>query len=176
MSFDGATVKLSKIHFFSNRCKGFMFGSPDELRILSYFRVEFRRIKTVTLLECLWYPPVEDDLLLCCNDAATNNPGMAGAGIVARNSSCDGLLVLAWVKLQIILLNSMLSLMACSGRLSLALVVSRFPRILAVLFRLLPWQLRHQWLAACANYDAVSFVHAHREVNFRAGWLPFATG
>lgn len=76
------------IHDNSRRMKGFMHNTCEDLRVLNYFRVAHRRVKFLTPIECSWHPPEHNELLLCCDGAAIENPGMGGAGAVARNYDC----------------------------------------------------------------------------------------
>lgn len=46
-------------------------------------------MKEVTPIECLWIAPSADEVLVCCDGAAAGNPGVSGAGVVARNSDCE---------------------------------------------------------------------------------------
>ncbi|XP_026400457.1 uncharacterized protein LOC113296364 [Papaver somniferum] len=47
-----------------------------------------RRVKFLQPTECFWEPPEENEIQLCCDGAARGNPGVAGAGVVARNARC----------------------------------------------------------------------------------------
>ncbi|XP_026433067.1 uncharacterized protein LOC113330473 [Papaver somniferum] len=40
-------------------------------------------------IKCFWNPPPRNVLLICCDEASRNNPGRAGAGVVARDANCN---------------------------------------------------------------------------------------
>ncbi|XP_026399656.1 uncharacterized protein LOC113295542 [Papaver somniferum] len=77
------------IHEYSSRMKGFMFNPIEELQILNFFRVKCRRVKFMDPLECRWYTLVHNQILLCYDGTSRGNPGVAGAGVVARNANCE---------------------------------------------------------------------------------------
>ncbi|XP_026420105.1 uncharacterized protein LOC113316092 [Papaver somniferum] len=65
---------------------GMVIKSQDDLRVLAYFRVQYRRVKISDPKECYWVPPEVDELQLCCDGASRGNPGRACAGVVVRDS------------------------------------------------------------------------------------------
>ncbi|XP_026378657.1 uncharacterized protein LOC113273104 [Papaver somniferum] len=77
------------IHEYSDRMKGCMLNRVEDMEILDFFRVKCRKVKMLEPVECLWQPPMQNQLLLCCDGASRGNPGVAGAGLVARNSACE---------------------------------------------------------------------------------------
>lgn len=76
------------IHDNSRRMKGYMHNTVEDLKVLNYLRVAHRKTKVITPVECFWLPPDRDELLLCCDGASRGNPGVAGAGAVARDADC----------------------------------------------------------------------------------------
>ncbi|XP_026417277.1 uncharacterized protein LOC113312755 [Papaver somniferum] len=80
---------LKLIQEFDVRLKGYMRNSVADVVILDYFRVNHRRVKPFQPVECFWEPPEENELQLCCDGAARGNPGVAVAGVVARDASCS---------------------------------------------------------------------------------------
>ncbi|XP_026428609.1 uncharacterized protein LOC113324502 [Papaver somniferum] len=77
------------IHEYSARMTGYMFNKVEDLEILNFFRVKCHRVKMLEPVECFWQPPMHNQLLLCCDGASRGNPGVAGAGVVERNSACE---------------------------------------------------------------------------------------
>ncbi|XP_026454908.1 uncharacterized protein LOC113356104 [Papaver somniferum] len=77
------------VHEHSVRIKSYMHNSVSDLCILNFFRVVHRRVKSIQPVECQWHPPPRNVLLLCCDGAARDNPGRAGAGVVARDADCN---------------------------------------------------------------------------------------
>ncbi|XP_026454896.1 uncharacterized protein LOC113356096 [Papaver somniferum] len=51
--------------------------------------VFFKSVKFVQPVECFWHPPDQNELQLCCDGAARGSPGIAGAGVVSRDASCN---------------------------------------------------------------------------------------
>lgn len=79
---------LYQIQDYSVRLKGAMKNCCEDMKILDYFCVRYRRVHFHEPVECFWAAPGDSELLLCCHRAARGNPGMAGAGVVARDSTC----------------------------------------------------------------------------------------
>ncbi|XP_026430528.1 uncharacterized protein LOC113327569 [Papaver somniferum] len=77
------------MHEYSVRMKSFMFNTVADLRILDFFRVKHRKVKISDPKECYWTPPNNNELLLCTDGASRGNPGVEGAGVVARNASSE---------------------------------------------------------------------------------------
>ncbi|XP_026428633.1 uncharacterized protein LOC113324526 [Papaver somniferum] len=80
---------FNQIHDYSRRLKGFMFNNQDDLRVLTYFRVQHRKVKTSDPKECYWVPPEVNELQLCCDGASRGNPRRAGASVVVRDSDAN---------------------------------------------------------------------------------------
>ncbi|XP_026445236.1 uncharacterized protein LOC113345776 [Papaver somniferum] len=83
------TTVFNQIQEYSGRLKGYMFNTVDDLRILDFFKVRHRQVKLHDPVECRWVPPGVDELMLCCYGAARGNPGVAGAGLVARDHDAN---------------------------------------------------------------------------------------
>ncbi|XP_026443244.1 uncharacterized protein LOC113343176 [Papaver somniferum] len=79
---------LKLIQEYSVRLKGFMRNSVEDMVLLDYFRVVHRSVRHQQPIEVLWQPPELNEILICCDGAARGNPGIAGAGVVERDSSC----------------------------------------------------------------------------------------
>ncbi|XP_026399699.1 uncharacterized protein LOC113295582 [Papaver somniferum] len=64
-------------------------SATDDVVLLNYFRVQHRSVKWHYHVACFWLPPEANDLPICCDGAARGNPGVAGAGVVARDEYCS---------------------------------------------------------------------------------------
>ncbi|XP_026434581.1 uncharacterized protein LOC113332120 [Papaver somniferum] len=73
------------VHDYSRCLKGYMNNTVDDLKVLDYFKVSHRQVKMHNPVECRWTPSALDELLLCCDGVARGNPGVDGAGVVARD-------------------------------------------------------------------------------------------
>ncbi|XP_026433422.1 uncharacterized protein LOC113330830 [Papaver somniferum] len=80
---------LKLIQDYSIRLKGHMNNSDDDVVLLNYFRVQHRSVKLHHPVACFWLPPKTNELQICCDGAARGNPGVAGAGVVARDEHCS---------------------------------------------------------------------------------------
>ncbi|XP_026443516.1 uncharacterized protein LOC113343598 [Papaver somniferum] len=80
---------LKLIQDYSIRLKGHMNNSADDVVLLNYFRVQHRSVKLHHPVACFWLPPEANELQFCCDGAARGNPGVAGAGVVARDEHCS---------------------------------------------------------------------------------------
>ncbi|XP_026399241.1 uncharacterized protein LOC113295102 [Papaver somniferum] len=54
-----------------------------------YVSISYRKVKHSVPKECYWAPPNHNELLLCTDGASRGNPGVAGAGVVERNTSSE---------------------------------------------------------------------------------------
>ncbi|XP_026417174.1 uncharacterized protein LOC113312652 [Papaver somniferum] len=80
---------LKLIQDYSIRLKGHMNNSDDDVVLLNYFIVQHRSVKLHHPVACFWLPPEANELQICCDGAARGNPGVAGAGVVARDEHCS---------------------------------------------------------------------------------------
>ncbi|XP_026442652.1 uncharacterized protein LOC113342273 [Papaver somniferum] len=87
---------LKLIQDYSIRLKGHMKNCAEDIVILNYFCVHHRSVKWQQPVECFWHPPDANELQLCCDGAARGNPGIAGAGVVARDAHCSVLGAMYW--------------------------------------------------------------------------------
>ncbi|XP_026405131.1 uncharacterized protein LOC113300149 [Papaver somniferum] len=85
----GSQRVLHLIHEYSIRLKSCMHNTTSDLDILNYFRVVRRKVKTSQPMECFWYPPNDDELVICCDGAAKGNHGVAGASAVVKDANCN---------------------------------------------------------------------------------------
>ncbi|XP_026442651.1 uncharacterized protein LOC113342272 [Papaver somniferum] len=140
-------------------------------------RVIHRKIKQIEPVECFWEPPEADELMICCDSASRGNPGVAGGGVVVRDTSSNVLgamniglgtttnylaevfaviVGLEWAMkfgLQRICIrsDSMAAMQTFSGGVSNV-----------------PWFIRSRWVVVKRNYARIRFVHSFRETNFSA--------
>ncbi|XP_026443168.1 uncharacterized protein LOC113343060 [Papaver somniferum] len=80
---------LKLIQDYSIRIKGHMNNSADDVVLLNYFRVQHHSVKWHQPVACFWLPPEANELKICCDGAERGNPGVAGAGVVARDEHCS---------------------------------------------------------------------------------------
>ncbi|XP_026419620.1 uncharacterized protein LOC113315571 [Papaver somniferum] len=93
--FEGATVNwlgfkgrvYQIIRDNSIRIKGHMFNKLENLRILSYLKVQRRSSKNSTPVEISWSPPEHGEIMICCDGAALGNPGQAGASFSFKDAN-----------------------------------------------------------------------------------------
>ncbi|XP_026399658.1 uncharacterized protein LOC113295544 [Papaver somniferum] len=150
-------------------------NNAEYVIILDYFRVNHRRVKFLQPTECFWEPPEENEIQLCCDGEARGNPGVAGAGVVARNASC---LVLGAMSIGLgVTTNYLAELygiivgMEWAVRWEVRRICIRsdsFSVVEALKNNNIPWFARQRWVAVCRHYDTVRFIHTYREANFSA--------
>ncbi|XP_026378707.1 uncharacterized protein LOC113273159 [Papaver somniferum] len=80
---------LNLIQDYSLRLKGDMKNCAEDIVLLDYFRVAHRRVKHQDPVEFFWNPPEDNELQICCDGAEKGIPGIAGAGVVARDAHCS---------------------------------------------------------------------------------------
>ncbi|XP_026443726.1 uncharacterized protein LOC113343824 [Papaver somniferum] len=125
--------------------------------------------------ECDWVPPEQGELLLCCDVASRNNPGVAGAGAIARDASCG---VVGSMEIGLGITSNFLDELygvvvglewAIQWGYRRILIRSDSTSVLGILERKsLPWFVQQRWKTVCQHYDSIRFVHSFREANFSA--------
>ncbi|XP_026420067.1 uncharacterized protein LOC113316049 [Papaver somniferum] len=80
---------FNQVMEYSRRIKGYMYNTVEDLRVLDFFKVSHTKVKTLEPVECRWSTPDFGELLLCSDGAARGNPGVAGAGFVARDHEAN---------------------------------------------------------------------------------------
>ncbi|XP_026378413.1 uncharacterized protein LOC113272833 [Papaver somniferum] len=126
-------------------------------------------------VECFWTPPNRDELLLCCDGAAKGNPGIAWAGVVARDADCNfiGAMTIGLGRTN----NFLAELYGIIVGLEWALkwvvrkILVRSDSMGAVMTFTnsnMPWFARQRWRKIQESYDFIRFVHTYREANFAA--------
>ncbi|XP_026378408.1 uncharacterized protein LOC113272826 [Papaver somniferum] len=163
------------IHEYSDRMKGCMLNRVEDLEILDFFRVKCRKVKILEPVECLWQPPMQNQLLLFCDGASRGNPGAAGAGVVARNSACE--VVGAMCVVLGVISNSLAELYSILigldwavqwGYRDVLLRTDSMSVITALEGDNIPWFARQRWYEAKVKFDSIQLVHTFREANFAA--------
>lgn len=166
---------LNLIQDYSIRIKGHMRNCPDDVILLDYFRVKHRSVKFVQPVECYWQPPDCNELQLCCDGAARGSPGVAGAGVVARDASCNvigaisigfGITTNYLAELYGILVG--LEWATRWGFRRICIRSDSTSVVAAFTSNNLPWFARPRWLAINQFYEAIRFIHIFREANFSA--------
>ncbi|XP_026442507.1 uncharacterized protein LOC113342061 [Papaver somniferum] len=139
--------------------KGCMLNRVEDLEILVFFRVKCRTVKMLEPVECLWQPPMQNQLLLCCDGASRGNPGVAGAGVVARNSACEvvGAIILIGLDWEV-----------QWGYRDFLVRTDSMSVITALEGDNIPWFARQRWYEAKVKFDSIQLVHTFREANFAA--------
>ncbi|XP_026455523.1 uncharacterized protein LOC113356565 [Papaver somniferum] len=155
--------------------KGCMKNCAGDVIILDYFRVHHRKVKFSEPIECFWKPPEEDEVQICCDGATRGNPGVAGAGVVARDAICS---VLGAISIGFgITINYLAELygiivgMKWAVRWGFRRICIRYYSssvVEALKNSNLPWFARQRWRAVSNHYDTIRFIHTYREANFSA--------
>ncbi|XP_026459759.1 uncharacterized protein LOC113360466 [Papaver somniferum] len=166
---------LYQIQQYSVHLKGDMKNTCGDVRILEYFRVRHRRIKQHVPIECVWTPPAEGELLLCCDGAARGSPSTAGAGVIARNDICE---VLGAISIGLGTTTNYLAEIygivvglewAVKWNTNRVLIRTDSKSAMDALDTgTMPWFVRSRWRHIFANYDNIRFEHIYREANFSA--------
>lgn len=155
-----------------------MHNTVEDLRILDFFRVCHRKLRVIQPIACFWSPPEPGELLLCCDGASRGNPGVAGAGVIARNVDCD---VLGATSVGLGITTNFL---AEFYGIIVGLEWTRKWNIGRILIRSdsssvikalqsgdIPWFAMQHCLEVRDMYDSVRFMHTFSEANFSADIL-----
>ncbi|XP_026383885.1 uncharacterized protein LOC113279409 [Papaver somniferum] len=166
---------LKLIQDYSVRLKGYMNNCAEDIVILDYFRVQHRWVKFQQPIECFWHPPENNEIQLCCDGAARGNPCRAGAGVVARDSSCNitgamsiGLGVTTNYLAELYGIITGMEWATRWGVRRICIHSDSSSVVEAFNNSNLPWFSRRRWLQVCRNYDSIKFIHTYREANFAA--------
>ncbi|XP_026410823.1 uncharacterized protein LOC113306054 [Papaver somniferum] len=92
IGFKGRVYQLIRDN--SIRMKGHINNTMEDLRILNYFKVRHRSCKVSSPIEVRWFPPNQDEIMICCDGASLGNPGPTGAGVTFRDANAAVLGVL----------------------------------------------------------------------------------
>ncbi|XP_026428318.1 uncharacterized protein LOC113324213 [Papaver somniferum] len=131
-----------------------------------------RRVKHIKIQEVLFSFPTGDQILLCCDGAARNNPGEAGYGFVGRDSTSTVLIVVAggmgiatnFMAEVYVVINacewaiSKVFLNICSRSDSKAVIKSFSANEV-------PWYVQTRWNKIVDILISCQFIHSYREVN-----------
>ncbi|XP_026459875.1 uncharacterized protein LOC113360594 [Papaver somniferum] len=123
-------------------------------------------------------PPDEGELILCCDGAARGSPRTWGAGVVARNASCE---VLGAISIGLRTpTNYLVEIYSIVVGLELA-VKWEMNRVLirtdskssmdAVATGTMPWFVKNRWKNVMENYVSIRFEHIYRKANFATNCL-----
>ncbi|XP_026400460.1 uncharacterized protein LOC113296368 [Papaver somniferum] len=164
---------LKLIQDYTVLLKGYMKSNVEDVFILDYFRVQHRRVKGQQPVECFWQPPKSDELQICCDGAAKEILGRYGAGVVARDASCNVigamLIGLGVTTNYLAELYGIIVGMEWATRWGVRRICIRsdsYGVVEALKNSNLPWFARQRWLMVCRNYDSIRFIHTYREANF----------
>ncbi|XP_026400453.1 uncharacterized protein LOC113296361 [Papaver somniferum] len=166
-------VKLIQEYFI--RLRGYMQNCAEDVLLLDYFRVVHRSVKHQQPVEVFWQPPDENELQICCDGAARGNPGIVGAGVVARDANCA---VIGAMSIGLgVTTNFLAELYGIIVGLEWAMQwgfericvrSDSFSVVEAFKNSSIPWFSRSRWLAICRHYVSIRFIHTFREANFAA--------
>ncbi|XP_026437319.1 uncharacterized protein LOC113335497 [Papaver somniferum] len=166
---------LKLIQEYSVRLKGFMRNSVEDMMLLDYFRVVHRSVSHQQPIEVLWKPPDLNEILICCDGAARGNPGIAGAGVVARDSSCAVLGALSiglgvttnyLAELYAIIIGMEWAMQWNYDR--ICVQSDSYGVVQALQSSSIPWFARTRWERLCNHYISIRIIHTFREANFSA--------
>ncbi|XP_026458923.1 uncharacterized protein LOC113359506 [Papaver somniferum] len=168
---------FNQSHEYLRRLKGDMFNNQDDLRVLSFFRVQHRRVKVMHPKECFWIPPNHDELMLFCDGAGRGSPGRAGAGVVVRDAGAN---VLGAMSVGFGIQTNYLAKLFCvivglkwTLKFEVRNICIHTDFMGAVLayssdIGVVSLFLRQRWVAVRARYNTIRFVHTYKEANFAA--------
>ncbi|XP_026378401.1 uncharacterized protein LOC113272819 [Papaver somniferum] len=146
--------------------KGCMHNRVEDLEILDFFRVKCRKVKMLEPVECLWQPPMQNQLFLCCDGVSRGNPGVAGAGVVARNSTCEvvgamcvGLGVISNFLAELYSILIGLDWAVQWGYRDVLVRTDSLNVITSLEGDNIPWFARHRWYEAKVKFDSIQLVH-----------------
>ncbi|XP_026455672.1 uncharacterized protein LOC113356677 [Papaver somniferum] len=166
---------LKLIQEYSVRLKGFMRNSVEDMVLLDYFRVVHRSVRHQQPIEVLWQPPELNEILICCDGAARRNPGIAGSGVVARDSSCAFLGALSiglgittnyLAELYAIIIGMEWAMQCNYDR--ICVQSDSYGVVQALQSSSIPWFARARWERLCNHYISIRIIHTYREANFSA--------
>ncbi|XP_026448377.1 uncharacterized protein LOC113348737 [Papaver somniferum] len=132
-------------------------------------------VKMLEPVECFWQPPMHNHLLLCCDGASRGNPGVAGAGVVARNSTievvgamCVGLGIISNYMAELYSILIGLEWAVQWGYRDVLVRTDSSSVIKTLEGDSIPWFARQRWYDVKGMFDSINFVHTYREANFAA--------
>ncbi|XP_026427629.1 uncharacterized protein LOC113323530 [Papaver somniferum] len=128
------------------RMSAYMWDSSYDLHIIKKFNLRCRKVRYLQVQECFLHLPKKNQILMCCDGAASENPGDSGFGFIGRDWTRD-------VKV------------ATSGGLGVA--KNFLAEIMAVLFAG-EWAVANNFLDVCFRTDSSAAISV-----FRSGKLPW---
>ncbi|XP_026419615.1 uncharacterized protein LOC113315567 [Papaver somniferum] len=157
------------------RMKDTKWGQSYDQHIIDIFQLGVRQIKYSYIKECFWKAPDQNFILFCCDGSSFGNPGAAGFGIIARDSSCE---VIGEMSGGVgTATNYIAEILAVIYALEWAFVLKAQKVIIRSDSKTVindfcndcvPWMFRARWLNAKQNSENIIFQHCFREVNFSA--------
>ncbi|OVA09871.1 Ribonuclease H domain [Macleaya cordata] len=126
-------------------------------------------------IHCVWIPPIQNQIRIACDGSSRGNPGLEGAGFVARDYK--GQVVAAHVVGMGITTNFVGEICAIicglewakdAGINNVWIVSDSKPAINCILKNKVPWFLRPRWENLLNYIPQRNFSHVHREINFGA--------
>ncbi|XP_026455614.1 uncharacterized protein LOC113356634 [Papaver somniferum] len=138
-----------------------------------FLKSVLKRVKWQQPKEYFWHPRESNEILLYCDGSARGNPGRAGAGVVARDASCNvigamsiglGITTNYLAELYGIIIG--LEWATRWGVRRICIRSDSSSMVEALNNSCLPWFARRRWLEVCRHYNSIRFIHTYREANF----------
>ncbi|XP_026382114.1 uncharacterized protein LOC113277170 [Papaver somniferum] len=150
--------------------------SCGSVRAMAYEKpVAHRSVKVTTPIEYRWIPPAIDELLLCCDGDVRGNPGISGAGVVARDHGTNvigvmsvGLGITTNYLAELLGIISGLEWARQWGYVNICIRSESMSAVTTFSSSTIPWFFRQRWSAVSSHYEVIRFEHTYREANFAA--------
>ncbi|XP_026416788.1 uncharacterized protein LOC113312245 [Papaver somniferum] len=163
------------VHEGGFRMKGTKWGQIYDQNIIDLFQLGVKHIKYNCIRECYWESSNQNFVLFCCDGSSLGNPGAAGLGVIARDSSCEVIGTMSGGVGNAT--NYIEEILAVISALEWAFVLKAQNVIIRsdsktvvndFCNNCIPWMFRARWLNAKQNLECIIFQHCFREVNFSA--------
>ncbi|XP_026446444.1 uncharacterized protein LOC113347072 [Papaver somniferum] len=160
------------------RMNGCMWNTVEDLQILKAFEMKCKRVKHIKIQERFFSFPTGDQILLCCDGAARNNPGEAGYGFVGRDSTGIFLIVVAGG--MGIATNFMAEVFAVinacewaisKGFLKICIRTDSKSVINSFSARKVSWYVQTRWNKIVEVLIICQFIHSYRDINLSVDGL-----
>ncbi|XP_026396047.1 uncharacterized protein LOC113290678 [Papaver somniferum] len=116
-----------------------------------------------------------DELSMCCDGVARGNPGVVGAGVVARDHGANvvgsmsvGLGITTNYLVEILGILFGLEWARQWGYLKICIRSDSMSVVKALSSSTIPWFVRQHWSEVSYSYEAIRFEHTYKEANFAA--------
>ncbi|OVA20365.1 Ribonuclease H domain [Macleaya cordata] len=158
--------------------KGFMRNNAYDLRTLTMLGVGSRPVHHPIAMECFWFSPDCNQILLFCDGASGGNPGHAGVGIICRNDRCDvvgaiaaGLGVCSSYVAEMIAILMGLEWAVAKGFSNIIVNSDSHGAVQFFISNRIPWMMEPRWRLIKQRQISIGFRDCFREINFSADSL-----